>query len=269
MKNRLNAYPLVTEFEGRTEFVKENSDFKVRVRIHGGEWQELPVFNVNVAARNQSQASMVRFDFMGSVEVEVSPENAIETVKISPLSYGIEHKIKDNKIYFTLDKPKKLSVEINGDNYHNLHVLTEEIDENEPDINDPEVLYLKSSMHRTSGFFEKAAGYRTIYFAPGIHLIDEVILNVPSKTEIYLAGGAILVGSFVMNNVNNVTIRGRGIVYLQSFDRFTGFRGFRIRFSTNITIEGITVVNPPHYTVYIGQSNNIKIKNFNTFSNHI
>ena len=43
-------------------------------------------------------------------------------------------------------------------------------------------------------------------------------------------------------------------------------RGFEITFSRNIEIDGITVINPDHYTVYSGQSSGIKVNNLKSFS---
>ena len=82
---------------------------------------------------------------------------------------------------------------------------------------------------------------KVLYFAPGMHYIEETLLRIPSGTTVYLAGGAVLVGSFVCEHVEDVTIRGRGIIYLADFHRFSAFRGVRIVFSKRITVEGIIV----------------------------
>jgi polygalacturonase len=44
-------------------------------------------------------------------------------------------------------------------------------------------------------------------------------------------------------------------------------RGFEITHSKNIEIDGITVINPVHYTVYGGQTEGLKINNLKSFSN--
>ena len=36
--------------------------------------------------------------------------------------------------------------------------------------------------------------------------------------------------------------------------------------ASNVTIEGIIAVDPPHYTVFIGKSEQIRIANFKAFS---
>ena len=81
--------------------------------------------------------------------------------------------------------------------------------------------------------------------------------HITSNQTVYLAPGAVVQGKFVCNKVENVRfIAGN---YFKSV-------GFEITYSNNIEIDGITVINPTHYTVYGGQSSNIKINNLKSFS---
>ena len=105
-----------------------------------------------------------------------------------------------------------------------------------------------------------------IYFGPGMHYLEETIFRIPSGKTVYIAGGAIVVGSLVCDHVQDVTIRGRGMLYLSDFHRFSAFRGVRIIYSHHITVEGIILLDPPHYSIYIGQSEHIRIRNFKSFS---
>ncbi|MGM0881461.1 MAG: glycosyl hydrolase family 28 protein [Bacillota bacterium] len=101
---------------------------------------------------------------------------------------------------------------------------------------------------------------------PGMHHLEEVILRIPSGKTIYIAGGAAVAGSMVCDSVSDVTVRGRGVLYLTEFGRFSAFRGVRIIFSKRIRVEGITAIDPPHYSIYIGKSEQIRIANFKAFS---
>lgn len=53
---------------------------------------------------------------------------------------------------------------------------------------------------------------------------------------------------------------------MSDFEKTTYYRGVEISYSRNISIEGITVIDPPHYTVLLGQSERIDIRNIKTFS---
>ena len=57
---------------------------------------------------------------------------------------------------------------------------------------------------------EAAKDPNTIYVGPGIY--DAGAFPIKSNTTIYLAGGAYVYGQFSAEGVDNVAIKGRGIV---------------------------------------------------------
>lgn len=249
--------------------------FKVRASVLGGDWLALPVYEAKVDMHEVRLASTASFDMQGIINVEIEYNGEpVEAVVIRPLSAGILHKRKGNIIRFTLDRPYKLSIEINGNRFNNLHLFANNLETDAPQLNDPGVLLLMPAIHRTEDIYRLAEQQatsnpelpRVIYFAPGMHYLEETILRIPSDTTVYIAGGAVVVASFVCEKVENVRICGRGIIYLSDFTRFSAFRGVRIVFSRNIAVEGITLLDPPHYSIYIGKSEQITIDNFKSFS---
>jgi len=251
-----------------------NDDFTVNVRIPGEQWQELFVYEAKVDMHQVPQTSMVYYDMKGSVEVQVLCRNrsVMQTV-IRPLSANISFAQTDNVITFSLDRPRKLSIEFNGERFNNLHLFANPLEDNAPQSNSRNVLVLEPAIHRADDIYRllgtpKLDGHTkdVIYFAPGLHYIEETVLRIPSGTTVYIAGGAIVVGSLVCEHVENIVIRGRGILYLSDFHRFSAFHGVRIVFSKNIAVEGIILLDPPHYSIYIGKSEHIRICNFKSFS---
>lgn len=119
-----------------------NSDFTVKVRQPGGVWTTLSTYLIKVdevkeGKHNEAPASMVTFGFEGKVEVAVTANHTqVRTARVRPLSYGIPFQIKDNTILFSLERPGNLSVEVNGDIFHNLHLFANKPEENIPDKND-------------------------------------------------------------------------------------------------------------------------------------
>lgn len=251
------------------------SDFSVRIQNPGGEWKALQVFEVNVDMHDVRQASMASFDMDGIVNVEISRQmDSIQSAVIRPLSYSIPFEHTESILRFQLDRPRKLSIEMNGERFNNLHLFANPIEQNAPQPGDANVVLIQPGIHRTEHLLRPLTTPITdalpepdiLYFAPGVHFIEETLLRIPSGKTIYLAGGAAVAGSMVCDHVENVAIRGRGMLYLVDFHRFSAFRGVRIQFSNNIEVEGITTVNPPHYSIYIGKSENIRISNFKSFS---
>ncbi|MET3127787.1 hypothetical protein ABID42_002906 [Arcicella rosea] len=222
-------------------YAAHNDDFTVRVRSIGGKWQDLYEYKVKVDADNVQEASMVNFDFAKPIELAITKNNGdIHSVKIRPLSHGIKSTLTDNTIHFVLNKPVNLSVEVNGDKLHNLHVFANPILENIPKATDKNVMYFGAGTH----FPKDSTGKAFI---------------IPSNTTVYIDGGAVLKGKLVCNKVENVKIYGRGIIDNPQ-------RGIEIMHAKNIEVDGIVVRNPEHYTVYGGESQGIIIKNIKSFS---
>ncbi len=159
----------------------------------------------DVGPQEYEHASMAYFDFQGKINVRIKADDTIEKVDIRPLRYGIEPTVKGSAIEFALDKPRKLSIEINDDITHNLQLFTNPIEKNIPDPNDPKVRY----------------------FGPGMHFpADDGIpgaIKLESNETIYIAGGAIVHGSVETpfhEKVHDITVRGRGILLGQRDTKF-------------------------------------------------
>ncbi|WP_379141082.1 glycosyl hydrolase family 28 protein [Paenibacillus sp. sgz500992] len=250
-----------------------NPDFSVKVRRPQGEWQPLFCHNVKVDMHEVRNASMVSFDCSGPVELEiVKNDGIVKEAVVRPLSADINCECEGNVMLLRLDGPRQLSLEADGERFHNLHIFANPMDENIPAIAGPEVLTLEPGTHVTAEIQEILASLpaaekpKVVYFAPGIHRLDPARLEVPSNTLIYVAGGAVIYGGFICSHVHDVQIRGRGVLYMSDFEKTTYYRGVEISYSRNISIEGITVIDPPHYTVLLGQSERIDIRNIKTFS---
>lgn len=251
-----------------------NHDYSVRIRENENEWQDLFVYEVKVDMHNVRKASMVQFDMEGPIEVEITCNYIdVKDVTIRPLSSNVVFKQRQNVIYLKLERPCKLSVEINEERFHNLHLFANPIEENHLDIKGENVVVVEPGIHLPDDLVQLVAKPNTkreipdtVYFAPGYHHIEGAQFHIPSGKTIYLAGGALVVGSFICDSVQDVTICGRGILYMADMEKTTYFRGIQIEYSKNITIDGIVVVDPPHYSVLIGQSSDITINNFKSFS---
>lgn len=222
-------------------YTNHNDDFTVQVRIPGQDWQDLYEYNVIVDMDSPQPASMVQFDFSGKVEMKVKVNNGpLNSVKIRPSIQNIRHTVNGKTIYFSLDKPSKLSLEINEDKLHNLHIFANAPETEKPNPNDPNVIYYEAGVHKPMD-------------VPGN------AIRIPSGKTVYLAPGSIIQGKFVCDKVENVRFIGRGIIDQPE-------RGFEFTHSKNIEIDGITVINPIHYTVYGGETDGIKINNLKSFS---
>ena len=104
-----------------------NNDFTVKVRPEGkSKWVIVPTYLVKVDEVRETKhhvehASMATFDFSEKVEIAVTyNKGEIDSARVRPLSYDIPFTIEGNTLQFSLEKPANLSVEVNGDIFHNL-----------------------------------------------------------------------------------------------------------------------------------------------------
>ena len=226
-----------------------NDDFTVKVRRPGREWQEISVYLVKVdrvenARHTPQHSSMAYFDLSGAVEVSVTyNKGIIRGSRIRPLSAGVTPVVKGKTILFSLSRPCNLSVEVNGDIFHNLHVFAGPVETGRPD----------------------PADSNTIYYGPGIHQVGTVL--VPGGKTVYIAGGAVVQGQFLVSHAENVRIMGRGILCQYGWKKEDRGRAdaLMVAFSKNVEISGITVL-PTTYTVLTGNSQNVLIRNIKSFS---
>ncbi|WP_324668067.1 discoidin domain-containing protein [Geochorda subterranea] len=170
------------------------------------------------------------FDFEGSVNVTVRVDEAVTDAVVRPLAYGITPEIDGNTITFRLDYPGQYTVEYNGRTDRALHLFANPLEQDAPD---PDNLPAD-----------------TIYIGPGVYKADAI--PVRSGQTIYIAGGAVVYGHIRAERVENVTIRGRGILDGSIYPRtrpseFT--LPIELRHSKNITIEGITILNPAGWAI--------------------
>lgn len=216
-----------------------NDDFSIKVRLQGQSWQDVPSYLVKVQGveglkRTEENASAAYFDFEGEAEVSVTyNKGVIDTARIRPLSYGIEPRITGNTLTFTLDRPRNLSVEVNGDIFHNLHLFANPPDEFIPDPANPDL----------------------IYFGPGVHRPASEELKIPSGKTVYIAGGAVVKCRLVVDSAENVKILGRGMIC------HTVKHGVKISNSKDVLVEGIILTQ-----CSTGGSDNVTIRNVKSIS---
>ncbi len=252
--------------------VRTDHRFAVQVRCPGEEtWTDVSCYAVKVDMHNVRQAAAAIFDFTGHVEVRIRPKVVhVYSAVVRPLSKGIVPGCDGHELHFTLDKPADLMIEVNGERFHCLHLFAGAI----PETPTENVIRLNGSPNGAvtlgnGGLQTRLASMpkgRTLVLGPGFHVVSECIFSIPSDTRIHLETGAVVLGGFVMKGVENVHISGHGVILQEGFHRYSGVNGVRVSHCRNVTIEGVTFINPAHYTVYLGGSEDVTIRNVRTFS---
>lgn len=228
------------EVAGAPQGISLNNDFIVKVRPEGkSKWVIVPTYLVKVdevreTKHHVERASMATFDFSEKVEIAVTyNKGKIDSARVRPLSYDIPFTIEGNTLQFSLEKPANLSVEVNGDIFHNLHLFANPLDTFKVDKKNPDL----------------------IYFGPGIHRFEGGEFRIPSGKTVYVAGGAVMMGRMLIENVHDVKLLGRGII-----DPSVKM-GIRIANSRNVYVEGLMATQ-----CATGGSDSVTIRNVKVIS---
>ena len=214
-------------------------DFEVKARTPNGEWKSIYTYAFKVdrvadAKHNVEITSVAKFEFEGKVEVQVkSIAQDIRSFKVRPDSYGIKARQEGNTLTFSLDRPRYISVEINGNIYQNLQLFADNI------LEKPKVKKKTDLM----------------YFGPGVHDFKGDSIHIPSGKTVFIDNGAVIKGWLSTYGSHDVKILGHGIVMPGHHE------GIMVRYSKNILIDGPLTTQLP-----IGGSDSITVRNAKVMS---
>ena len=201
------------------------------------EWIKIDTYAAKV---HKGEISYCIFDFTGDVFVKVISKNKkFKTARIRPDYRGTIAVVQnDSTVQFLLFQPENVSVELDGNTSNNLLVFT-----SKPTIS-------KEEAEKAA----KAQGRAFRYYAPGLYM--EETIKVPSNTTVYLDGGSYFLGTFAVEDAENVSIIGRGIARPQR-----GYEGCHIHRSKNVLIDGLMLNTCP-----IGESSNVTLHDVRSIS---
>lgn len=185
----------------------------------------------------------VMFDMNERTELIIESEKEIKSVVIRPLSAAIPFEIRSGKIAVTIDRPVKISVEINGRCENNLMVFA----------------------HRPQRLPEKTENYIEIKKGEdyqGTLLIDK------DNTTVYIEEGASVYGNIIAEGCNNVTICGYGRICMESYTyemRKDFARSIDIRACKNVTVNDIIIDDSNDWSLRITGCDEVQISNIKIF----
>ena len=185
-----------------------------------------------------SRTPITYFDFEGEVIIEVTvPKQNLDSVKISPVAYNIEPVIdQENKtVRFKISEPDAYTLIFDGSPTRALHIFANPKESDLPNFDDEDVVYI----------------------GPGEWDIETIDLK--SGQTLYIDGGAVIHGVVQGNYVQDVTVRGRGIIDGSWFDGWKGkiaYVPLKFDNSDQVTIKDVIVLNANAWVCQAYQSRN-------------
>lgn len=207
-------------------------------------------------------ASYATFSLTPGERVQMTVEcrcKRVERVEIRPTALGIVPQVDGQHISFTLDKPCKFTVEVNGSS-RCLHVFADEPENYGVDI----------------------AAENVIYFGRGVHHAG--LIELTSGQTLYLDEGAHVYGSVFARNAENIRVLGRGVIDSSPYKRIQEYTGKGLPGEEiltalreknvmrgignvlmidckNVEIDGVIFTDPPEWSFNIYHSENVRIHN--------
>ncbi len=173
----------------------------------------------------------------GPVAVRVEVRGDLpRSVRVRPASKGIAAKLEGRIISFTMPRPDNLVLELNGDLFDHLYLFVNPPETDRPEPDDPHVTY----------------------FGPGVHDAGLIQPTDHGRT-IYLAGGAVVKGYIRAEGLNDLTIRGRGILCGTGQQR--GSYLIRPMRCSNLVIQDVTLLDSPTWTLRMEHCRDVVIRN--------
>ena len=190
-------------------------------------------------------ASFAYFDFAGTASVAVTPSRAFKSATLHPTSFGIKPSIEGRTVRFELDRPRKLTLLLDGSDQRPLHLFASALEANPPKPGDENVLYFGPGVHRIGTTYVKSG--QTVYIAGGAIVKGQILPSETPKTSAR-TGLKHYESLLVVRDVSKVRICGRGI--LDGGDLPHASKALvALSGSTDVQVEGIVIRDSPNWAV--------------------
>jgi polygalacturonase len=196
-----------------------------------------PVFVYNTRA-----AAFAYFSFEGKVELKVITARPIYNHDIRPVNANIKSIVYRDQIHFSLEKPAKLSVEVNKNIKRPLFIFANPLEISIPDPEDKDVIFFKAGEIHTPG-----------------------LVQLKSNQTVYIEGGAIVRGHFIADRAKNVKITGRGIIDNRRYLRGEA-RPIEINRCDGVLLDGIILAETRHWSCASFASKDVVYRNIKIIS---
>lgn len=242
--------------------------------------------------------SYARFAFSGEARLEVKAAQPFEQYVLSPVSYAIPSQKQQDKISFSLDRPRKLILQLKGID-EKLFLFADAPETAVPKLGDKGVINLMDFVSDNTGkslqtkqlqaAIDKVSNKGGVLFVPNGHYLTGTFV-LRKNVTLYLESGALIQGSGNLNDYNdngdnktgkvtqgrgaliyfdradNARIMGRGVIAMQGtkIKTETGvkIRTCNMRECKNAGIYDVVLRDAGGFNIHILHSSGITMKGY-------
>lgn len=179
---------------------------------------------------------VLSFGMDGPVKIEVTLKKAPGKVVVRPLSAGLRADLAGGGCGFTLDAPRNLSVEMDGDLDHPLFVFANGPEKDRPAKNAPKVRYFEAGKTHEAG---------------------EIVLH--DGEMLYMEGGAVVHGTIRALDGSNISIRGPGILDCRPRKKKTNT--LVVRNCSRVTLSDFLLIDSHGWSIHLSGSDGVRMSN--------
>ena len=204
--------------------------------------------------RDTTSYCIIEHDFNTPLRIRVRKlRGSFSSCEVRPTTYGITPTVSGSgAVEFELPyDQRKVSIEFDGDRFHNLFIYANKPYESKPSADDPGVHY----------------------FGPGFH--NPGTINLSEGETLFIDYGAVVYGNVVASG-SDVTIMGNGILSGQkmkhwgddqySWGDFLVNIGKESSRAVNLTLKDVTLIDGPGWNVIVRNIDHVRIDGVNTIS---
>lgn len=205
-------------------FVNGEESFVYSVFVNPGR-ENKGNYDVSTMVR----APMAYFDLVqgaAQIDIELTDDSSFEELSsatVSPLGKGIETSLEGRHIRFSVTEPGQYVVQLNGTAREAFHLFVNAPEENLPDKDNPNVLWIE----------------------PGEWTIPDGI-QLKSGQTLYISPGAVVHTSVSAQFGSNIKIRGRGMIDGGIWESWKGQDAhlpINLQYCSDVYLEGVIINN--------------------------
>ncbi len=251
-----------------------STKYSVKVIQHGVASSAYVMFDKNQEEEGNLTANphnhWTNFSYKGDVAVEIERLDGqpITDVGIYPLKKGYVASINGKKAILNIaasSVPLQLFVRMNGLEKDSLFLFADPIETDIPNIKDKNVALIRTGDGIDTVYKKLNGKEKTVVFSEGVHRWGSEVgpdykgykLPLNSNKNIYIPGGAYVVGSFSGKDKSDVKVYGRGIISGCGLDRIANTKGIPFTLinmdgaGKNQTVEGLVLIDAPHFNILL------------------